>query len=247
MDPNRPIAGHLNELSARLPQRLSLPDQIESFIRELIVTGKLLPGERILETRIAKELRISQPTVREALAALQQEGLIVREQNRGCSVVKLSPLQVDQIFEVRMEWEPLAAILGMRRWTDQKREALLRPLAGMQAAAERNAVREYYQIDLQFHQAVWRSAENPYLEKALYQITMPLFAFVLIQLSAHQVLDLTANAGEHDRIAEAIFSQDPERAGCEIRRSMQTFWTWTREVMARPGEAKAASPRDGGK
>ncbi|HLJ15794.1 MAG TPA: GntR family transcriptional regulator [Bryobacteraceae bacterium] len=213
----------LTQFSRELGQKPSIAEQVKDFLRELIVSGKLHSGERIVETRIARQLGIGQPTVREALESLQDEGLVIRHPNRGCAVVELSDTEVLQIFRLRIEWETLAVELAMENWTDEKSKQLSRALKDLESAAEKRDAALFYRHDLEFHKVLWRVADNPFLAKALSQITVPLFAFVMLQVASHHEFDFRSNAGGHRRIAEAILSGDRKQAAQVTRKSLQDF------------------------
>jgi DNA-binding GntR family transcriptional regulator len=233
--PATSVAHELDRFSKALERKLSVVDQVRLFLRELILSGKLKAGERLVETRFARQLGIGQPTVREALARLQDEGLIVRQPNRGCTVVELSPQEVSQIFRLRIAWEALAVELAMENWTPEKARELSRALKKLQIAACAGDAQKYYRADLEFHQALWRLAANPFLEKALTQITVPLFAFVMIQLSLRKTLDFPPNAAEHARIVEAILAGNRRRAVQVTQEVIRGFQAHSLEVVQQRG------------
>lgn len=206
--------------------------KLKSFLRDMILRGKLKPGERIVESRVARQLRVGQATIREALEALQDEGLVIRHPNRGCTVVELSHLEVRQIFRLRLEWEPLAVDLAMENWADAKSEQLAAAVRELETAAEKKDPEVFYRRDLEFHRTLWLTAENPFLAKALSQITVPLFAFVMIEVTAHPEFDLAANAAEHRRVAEAIFSGNRLQAIYVTRQAILSFQEAWRQSLA---------------
>src|SRR5881628_1222320 len=87
--PNSRVSDRLEELSQALGRKEPIAEQIATVIRKLIISGDLNPGERIIESRVAKQLGVGQPTVREALVALEHQGLVVRKANQGCVVTSL--------------------------------------------------------------------------------------------------------------------------------------------------------------
>ena len=85
-------------LSTQLGRRAPVSSQIAESIRNMIVSGDLKPGDRIVESRIARQIGVGQPTVREALVALEHQGLVVRKANQGCVVTSLSASAVAKIL-----------------------------------------------------------------------------------------------------------------------------------------------------
>src|SRR5882672_3470303 len=113
-----PFSIKLEELSESLGRKVSIADQIAEVLRNLIVGGDLNPGDRIVESRVAKQLGVGQPTVREALVALEHQGLVVRKTNQGCIVTSLSRGEISQILKIRAELEVLAVELAAENSTD---------------------------------------------------------------------------------------------------------------------------------
>src|SRR5438046_7465634 len=154
-----PLTQELKRLSEELLKKPSVTGQVKDFLRELILSGKLASGQRIIETRIAQQLGIGQPTVREALESQQDEGLVIRHPNRGCTVVELSAKEIHQIFRLRIELETLAVDMAMESWTPEKSEQLSRALELLESAAVMRGAEKYYRADLEFHRTIWQSAD----------------------------------------------------------------------------------------
>jgi len=91
---------------------LSLREEIYQKIRDDITSGNLLPGERLLEDKLAKRFKVSRSPVREALRNLESEGLIEFERNKGITVAKLSIKQVEEIYSLRWLLESYATRLS---------------------------------------------------------------------------------------------------------------------------------------
>jgi DNA-binding GntR family transcriptional regulator len=213
----------LQKVSRSLVNRPSVVDNVEHFLREMITRGNLKLGQRIVETRIARQLGIGQPAVREALKTLEAEGLVVRHPNRGCTVVEISPTEINQILRLRIEWEALAVELALEDWDDAKARKLRAAVERLKRAAQSGDVIEYYRYDLEFHKTLWQLSDNPFLERALSQITIPLFAFAAISRSARKEFDPKVDAKEHEKVALAVLSGDKGRAVETVRRELEKF------------------------
>ncbi len=83
-------------------------NRVTSAVREAIMSGKLRPGETLIERQLAQMLGVSKTPVREALIALASSGLVVSSPNRGVTVRELSKIDIKQIYEVRLLLEPWA-------------------------------------------------------------------------------------------------------------------------------------------
>jgi DNA-binding GntR family transcriptional regulator len=212
------------QLVASMGRAAPVPDQLVELFRNLILHGEWTPGAPIIETAIAKAIGVSQPTVREALKHLEAEGLILRRQFRSCEVTRLTRDEVDQIFRLRIEWESLAAELAVENRGNWKRQHLQEIVEKLKQAARKHDSDGFYRHDLEFHKELWACAGNPFLTKALSQITVPLFAFWTLRHLRESEVDLVKQAAAHERIAAAIISQSKSQARKVTREAMQGFW-----------------------
>jgi DNA-binding GntR family transcriptional regulator len=86
-------------------------------VRSWIVEGRMRPGERLIEQRIAAELNLSRTPVREAVRMLAADGLVVTERNRGAIVRRLDRQDVLDLYELRARLESYASELAASRAT----------------------------------------------------------------------------------------------------------------------------------
>ena len=130
---------------------------------------------------------------------------------------------MQQIFRLHVEWEGLAVDLAMESWTQEKSQQLSHAPEQLESAAAPRDAEKYYRNDLEFHRTIWRAAENPFLLRALSQITIPLFAFVMMKVARDPNFDLMSNAAGHRRMAEALLSGDRTLAVEVTRESLRSF------------------------
>lgn len=90
-------------------QPSSFHEQVYVLLRQAIIEGRLRPGERLVESRLASDLRISRAPVREALRKLERDGLVAVWGGKGLRVVRLSVDQVAELYACRAALERLAA------------------------------------------------------------------------------------------------------------------------------------------
>ncbi|MFT8675747.1 MAG: GntR family transcriptional regulator [Acetobacter sp.] len=96
----------------------SLPDQLFHLLRARIVSGELADGEPIRQDTLAAEFGISKIPLREALARLEQDGLVASYVNRGFVVTAMTLAEADEVFTLRAKLEPDAAVAGSLRATE---------------------------------------------------------------------------------------------------------------------------------
>ena len=197
--------------------RSNLRAQIKDVILQRIVTGEYPPGSRLVETRIAQELGVSQAPVREALRDLEQLGCIVHEPFRGCSVRAFSAEELLEAFPVRAALEALAARLAAERITENELLRLAELLDTMRAAARRGDAHDQSQANAAFHATIVRAARNATLERQ-WSLLEP---FSRTYLTVSQPgLDLLALSERHVPILDALRARDGDAAADAMHRHL---------------------------
>jgi DNA-binding GntR family transcriptional regulator len=197
--------------------RPNLREQIKDVILQRIVAGEYAPGARLVETRIAQELGVSQAPVREALRDLEQLGCIVHEPFRGCSVRAFSADELLEAFPVRAALEALAARLAAERITEPELLRAAELLETMRRAARRGDAHGQSQANASFHALIVRAARNGTLERQ-WSLLEP-FSRTYISVS-RPGLDLLALSERHVPILEALRARDGDAAADAMHRHL---------------------------
>jgi DNA-binding GntR family transcriptional regulator len=217
------MSARLDQLSQNL-RRAPMADQIAESIRGMILAGELNPGERIVESRIARQIGVGQPTVREALVALEHQGLVIRKANQGCEVTTLTLAEISQILRIRGELESLAVEMAIENASDSEIGGLAALAAKMQRAGRAHKVEEFFELDIRFHDVLWRLSGSALLPRLLSQALIPLLAFLFIRNARDRArIDLRESADAHAEIAEAILGRDKQAARRVVREKFQLF------------------------
>ena len=197
--------------------RTVLREQIKEILLERILRGELEPGERLVETRIARELGTSQAPVREALRDLQLLRLVESEPFRGARVRAVDDAQLLPVFPVRAALEELAAREAAVRANGDVRP-LERELVAMREAAAREDWRTQISHDLAFHRTVVEMADNEPLLQCWLVLGVEVSTAFAVYWTYWDQMDL---AEFHVPIVEAIRAGDPARAGAEARKHVR--------------------------
>ncbi|PYT16452.1 MAG: hypothetical protein DMG59_10400 [Acidobacteria bacterium] len=214
----------LAELSRSFVRKPSMVDRIAEALRGLIIAGDLKPADRIVESRVARELGVGQPTVREALVELEHQGLVVRKANQGCIVTSLTRDEISQILRIRGELEVLAVELAVEHASDADIYKLVAVTGLMKAAAQAKDVQEFFKHDFRFHETLWKLSGNSFLPKLLSQLMLPLLAFLFIRnMRNNSQIDLAASAQAHVDIADALLGRNKEFARQIMQQKLQMF------------------------
>ena len=197
--------------------RSNLREQIKDVILQRILDGEYPPGARLVETRIAQELGVSQAPVREALRDLEQLGCIVHEPFRGCSVRAFSAEELLEAFPVRAALEALAARLAAERMTEDELLRLADLVETMRAAADRGDAHDQSRANAQFHATIMRAARNATLERQ-WSFLEP-FSRTYISVS-QPGLDLRALSDRHIPILDALRARDGDAAAAAMHKHL---------------------------
>jgi DNA-binding GntR family transcriptional regulator len=189
--------------------RTILREQVRELLLERIVSGFYAPGSRLVETRIAAELGISQAPVREALRDLEQLSCVVHESFRGCSVRELSVADLLEAYPVRSALEGLAAQLAAARIDEHELARLSELIDSMRLATRAGDVAAESTADAAFHATIVAAAGNSVLTRQWEQLLPHARTFISLTLPASAHGDL---ADRHLPIFDALRRRDPRLA-----------------------------------
>jgi DNA-binding GntR family transcriptional regulator len=173
-------------------------------IREMIRRRELLPGEPVRQQDIAERLEVSRVPIREALHALEKEGLLSHERNRGYFVAKFSADQLDQIYLMRRLFE--TALMKHLVWPDEQQLSEIAAInAELDEAAEAGEVVKVARLNRQFHEAIFVLSPLATVHQEvnrLWGMSDPYRAFFLAGPSRRDI------AMEHEEIIDALRRRD---------------------------------------
>lgn len=148
----------------------TITDQVHAGLRDLILRGTLVPGEKIDQAELAKQFGTSLIPIREALARLRASGLVSIVPRRGAFVQPLSGEELLDIYFVRELLEEQAARLAADHLTDfdiTRLEDLVRQMEQATAAADYMALLE---LNRQFHFTIYNTARRRHLLQIIEQL-----------------------------------------------------------------------------
>lgn len=181
-----PRHGFMNLAVSILPTA-TLKSHLVTILRNAIISGKFKPGDRLNETRLAREYSVSRIPVREALQQLQEQGLVMNHPRRGMFVNTLSDEECQKINGLRIILEAEALKLCRARLTaacEKKLSELVKKMERWKVGSEIDAAA----LDLEFHRTIWSNSGNEYLEKTLNSLVPVLFAHQALEYITHDHL-----------------------------------------------------------
>lgn len=198
-------------------ERNTLKEQSTRLLRDQIIGGRIPQGTKLTERDLAEMLGISRMPARDALMALENEGLIESKGN-GRYVIEVNETDIRHLFQVRLVLERLAVAEATKNTSPKHCRALRQNLQQMQEAISNNDREAYVQSDLEAHQLIWQQAQNPYLLSMLNSITGPIFLFISSHTDFQQNWHETFHM--HDELADAICAGAVEAAVQSIEQQL---------------------------
>jgi DNA-binding GntR family transcriptional regulator len=197
------------------------PSNITAHLREAITRGQLMPNERLIETDLARTYGVNRANIRMALAMLDQEGLVVREPNRGARVRSVSDSEAIEIAETRLAVEGMVARRAAERATPADRKALRTIEAQMRQAVEKSDHTAFSQSNAALHREIQRIGGNETANRILQTLKSHL---VRLQYRVILLPDRPETSlAEHRVIVDAICSGDGDAAETAMRRHLLNF------------------------
>jgi DNA-binding GntR family transcriptional regulator len=138
----------------------SLSSVIYRQLEEMILAGKIKPGERINESQLAIALQVSRAPIREACRQLEKHNIVEVRANRGTFVRNIDSKEVAELYDVRAALDALAGERAAERMTPAAAQELRGYLELMEGFTVQDNVAAYYRANLDFHMAVVRVSAN---------------------------------------------------------------------------------------
>lgn len=196
-------------------QRVELRDAVTTEIRELILNGEYGSGDRLIETELADRFGTSRGPVRDALAELEQAGLVTSINRRGSFVAQLSATDVQELYAIRIALETLAITEAIERATPSDIAGMRDRLADLDKAAVSNESRAVAEADMQFHRSIVELAGNRRLLDAWNRLADQ--TVLLMRELSHIRPEIQGPAGDHQKILAAFDKGDPNDGAAAMR------------------------------
>ena len=188
---------------------LPLRDVVFNTLRDAILTGKLVPGERLMENQLAEKLGVSRTPVREALRMLELENLVELVPRKGAQVLDMSEKDITNILEVRSALEGLATSLACKKMTKEDLQQLKNMEVDFEKAVADNDVEHFVDIDEDFHDLIFAATENDKLINIFRNLRIQLYRYRMAQAKNNET-SMSTIVAHHRSIIRAIENHDAE-------------------------------------
>lgn len=199
--------------------RLSLTARVYQDLRKAIITGGIPGGTRLVESNLAAEMQVSRTPVREALHKLALEGLLYSIPRAGYIVEEMSEYDVEDLFEVRIKIEQMAARMALEKITPGEIEQLVQNLEKADRVLQKAELRQMAELDTEFHGIIYKAARS----RTLYRICRTLSDHTLkyrIALIDQSQMGRKTRDG-HYEIYAAILAGDVERVDRAVQSHLE--------------------------
>ncbi|MEV4603041.1 GntR family transcriptional regulator [Amycolatopsis sp. NPDC049253] len=190
-------------------------------LRTAIVHGELFPGQRLVEVDLAATFGSSRGSVREALVMLENEGLVIRERNRGASVRPISLREAIEITEVRAVVEGLCARKAASVIGAEDRRRLQKLAKAMRAAVKAGDIAAYNDLSQESHHVIRELGDQRTATDVLERLRYPSVRYQFqVSLLPGRIEEGLA---EHVSVIEAVASGDGDRAEAAMRAHLSSL------------------------
>ncbi len=181
--------------------------ELYNKVRDMILEGELLPGEKLTQEELAAKLGVSRTPLLRALQLLEGDMLVVSIPRRGMYVRKMSTLELRDAFQLRCCVEAMCSGLAAERMTETEIEELYAIFKPFENNKDAINVREYQHADHVFHNRILEGSGNSVIN------SVPMVGSVLKTTLQYGLLRLPQQTyDEHIRIIDAIAKRDAKAA-----------------------------------
>lgn len=192
-------------------------DQITEFIKNCILNGEYVPGDKINEVDLSTRLKVSRAPVREALQYLTQIGLLVSVPQKGKFIANLTAKEIRDSYFTGGVLEGAAVASTIHLFTDGDFAALTRLVADMhRMASSGESMCVLAEVDNAFHDLLFSRCDNMLLRQLSRRSCQGISKFLLYPRWCN-AFDAKEMHGRHKEILDAALSRDPARIETTIR------------------------------
>ena len=194
-------------MSDRL-ERTTTANDVTTVLRRRILEGRYTEDQFIRQDVIAQELGVSRIPVREALARLEAEGLVIRVKYRGALVPKLSLSEIHEIYEMRSMIEPYLLRHAIKNITKEQLKQLRQVV---ERARKTSRMTEWAGMNVDFHRSLFEAAGRPLALSVLDNLLVRADRYLKMQNFNSSTTKEESDA-QHMRILDLVEKRDVEGA-----------------------------------
>jgi len=198
--------------------QVSVREKVYNDLRMAILTGKISPETRLVESALAKEMGVSRTPIREALHKLDLEGLVYSIPRVGYIVNDMKEYDIEDLFTTRTAIEQLATRWAIEKITPEELERLENNLKKADQILKKGLTQKMIDLDTEFHEIICKASRS----KRLYQISQMLREHMMrFRIACLHIPEIAKRSRDgHFEILKAIKSKDPQKTDDSILQHM---------------------------
>lgn len=205
-----------DQLELNMDAYLPLRDVVFNTLREAILRGDLVPGERLMELQLAAKLGVSRTPIREAIRMLEQEGLAITIPRKGAIVAGMTEKDMQDVLEIREALEELSVQVACDKITEEEIARLRENMENFEESLKSGDLKRMAEADVEFHDVIYQATDNPKLINMLNNLREQMYRYRVEYLknpSNHEQL-----LREHEAIYRGIMEKDKDAVTEMIRK-----------------------------
>lgn len=195
---------------------LPLRDVVFNTLRQEILTGKLKPGERLMEIHLANRLGVSRTPIREAIRMLELEGLVIMVPRRGAEVAQITWKNLKDVLEVRRALDVLAIELACERMTAEEMDELYKACEEFKQATLTQDTRKIAEADVKLHDIIVAATRNNRLIQLVNNLAEQMYRYRFEYLKDSSQHDMLVQ--EHKDMYQSILKKDRISAARAVKK-----------------------------
>lgn len=188
----------------------SLSSRVFEELEESILSGRIKPGENLIEMKLSSELGVSRTPVREAIRMLEQKGLVQIIPNKGAVVLGISEKDLADIYTIRMYIEGLASRLAAGNITDNQIRELSEIVDLQEYYSSKHSTSQIKDLDSRFHEKIYEYSDNRTLQHTLSDLHHMVQRYRQLSFAAEGRAEKAIE--EHRQILQALACHDQDAA-----------------------------------
>lgn len=205
-----------DRLELNMDAYLPLRDVVFNTLREAILRGDLVAGERLMELQLAAKLGVSRTPIREAIRMLEQEGLAITIPRKGAIVARMTEKDMQDVLEIREALEELSVQVACDKITDREIVQLRKNMENFEQALKSGDLKKMAQADVEFHDVIYQATDNSKLINMLNNLREQMYRYRVEYLKDPQNHEQLLN--EHEAIYQGIVKKDKDAVTAMIRK-----------------------------
>lgn len=202
-----------------LPARRSLGQTVYERLKQAIIQGDLVPGSRMVESRLAETLGISRTPVREAIHKLEREGLLRRDPGRGYCVGGLDRDDIEETFGIRIVLESYASRLAAIRHREEELAPLEAKLDEYQRCLDLLNLTDLPKINTEFHDLLYGLSRSPRLIRMINDLRDQIYRYRVVILRFREMAE--RSHADHQLMLAAMRRRDADLVERLVKEHLQ--------------------------